>query len=130
MPQMTPGVPPDFAGSLRRHLFDRRSRRQRGWRIRDRVCGIVMALTVLVRCGISHDAARARVDAYLAAVGDSAPELCARLCGSPPDGLSELLGRVEEMIDPMTDAVHLLRGRLVACGQADATPAKPSWDVL
>ncbi|MGH3932113.1 MAG: hypothetical protein ACRDTF_19300 [Pseudonocardiaceae bacterium] len=51
----------------------------------------------------------------------------------PPEDLSELTSRVERMIDPTTDAVHLLsicaacESRLVVRGQADATPAKPYW---
>ncbi|MGH4022600.1 MAG: hypothetical protein ACRDT0_25865 [Pseudonocardiaceae bacterium] len=53
-----------------------------------------------------------------------------------PDDPSELISRVEEMIDPRTDVAHLLPtcaacwSRLVVRGQADATPDRPSWAAL
>jgi hypothetical protein len=48
-----------------------------------------------------------------------------------PEELSELVSRVEQMIDPATDAVHLLPtwagcwSRLVVRGQVDVTPDRP-----
>ena len=53
-----------------------------------------------------------------------------------PEELSEMVSRVEQMIDPDTDAVHLLPtcatcwSRLVVRGQADATPDRPYWAAL
>ena len=47
-----------------------------------------------------------------------------------------MVGRVEQMIDPDTDAVHLLPtcatswSRLVVRGQADAAPDRPYWAAL
>jgi CRISPR/Cas system-associated endoribonuclease Cas2 len=58
------------------------------------------------------------------------------VCAVAPDDLDEMVSRIEEMIDPNTDAVHLLPtcatcwSRLVARGQADATPDKPYWAAL
>ncbi|MGH3975943.1 MAG: CRISPR-associated endonuclease Cas2, partial [Pseudonocardiaceae bacterium] len=66
-----------------------------------------MALTVLVCYDISRDAARARVAAYLQQWGDRI-QRSVFVCVVAPDELTEMIGRVEEMIDPATDAVHLL----------------------
>ena len=47
-----------------------------------------------------------------------------------------MVSRVEKMIDPDTDAVHLLPtcatcwSRLVVRGQADAAPDRPYWAAL
>ncbi|MGH3998886.1 MAG: CRISPR-associated endonuclease Cas2, partial [Pseudonocardiaceae bacterium] len=65
-----------------------------------------MALTVLVCYDISRDAARARVAAYLQQWGDRI-QRSVFVCVVAPDELTEMIGRVEEMIDPATDAVHL-----------------------
>ena len=94
-----------------------------------------MALTVLVCYDISRDSARARVAAYLQQWGDRI-QRSVFVCAVAPEDLDDMVSRVEEMIDPRTDAVHLLPtcatcwSRLVVRGQADATPDKPYWAVL
>lgn len=94
-----------------------------------------MALTVLVCYDISRDAARARVAAYLQQWGDRI-QRSVFVCVVAPEDLSEMISRVEGMIDLTTDAVHVLPtcaacwSRLVVRGQADATPDKPYWAAL
>ncbi|MGH3936678.1 MAG: CRISPR-associated endonuclease Cas2 [Pseudonocardiaceae bacterium] len=94
-----------------------------------------MALTVLVCYDISRDAARARVAAYRQQWGDRI-QRSVFVCVVAPDELTEMIDRVEKMIDSATDAVHLLPScaacwsRLVVRGQADATPDKPYWAAL
>lgn len=94
-----------------------------------------MALTVLVCYDISRDSARAKVAAYLQQWGDRI-QRSVFVCAVSPDDLTEMISRVEQMIDPLTDAVHLLPtcaacwSRLVVRGQADATPDKPYWAAL
>lgn len=94
-----------------------------------------MALTVLVCYDISRDGARARVAAYLQQWGDRI-QRSVFVCVVAPEELNDMVSRVEEMIDPTTDAVHLLPtcaacwSRLIARGQADATLDKPYWAVL
>lgn len=94
-----------------------------------------MALTVLVCYDISRDAARARVAAYLQQWGDRI-QRSVFVCAVAPEEMNEMVGRIEGMIDPDTDAVHLLPtcagcwSRLVVRGQADATPDRPYWAVL
>ncbi|MGQ0776535.1 MAG: hypothetical protein ACT4NY_19270 [Pseudonocardiales bacterium] len=61
---------------------------------------------------------------------------CGFVCVVAPEDVTELIGRVEQMIDLTIDAVHLLPtcaawwSGLVVRGQADATPDKPSWAAL
>ena len=99
------------------------------------VCGVVVALTVLVCYDISRDTSRARVAAYLQQWGDRI-QRSVFVCVLAPEDLTEMVSRIEEMIDPATDAVHLLPtcatcwSRLVVRGQADATPDRPYWAVL
>jgi len=91
-----------------------------------------VALTVLVCYDISRDASRARVAAYLQQWGDRI-QRSVYICAVAPGELSEMVGRVEQMIDPDTDAVHLLPtcatcwSRLVVRGQADPAPDRPYW---
>ena len=92
-------------------------------------------MTILVCYDISRDASRARVAAYLQQWGDRI-QRSVFVCVVAPEEMDEMVGRIEEMIDPDTDAVHLLPAcvtcwsRLVVRGQADATPDKPYWAVL
>jgi len=93
-----------------------------------------MALTVLVCYDISSDSARAKVAGYLQ-WGDRI-QRSVFVCAVSPDDLSEMVGHVEQMIDPVTDAVHLLPtcavcwSKLIVRGQADTTPDKPYWAAL
>jgi CRISPR-associated protein Cas2 len=77
-----------------------------------------VALTVLVCYDISRDASRAKVAAYLQQWGDRI-QRSVYICAVAPEELSELVSRVEQMIDPDTDAVapaaHL-RDVLVSAG--------------
>ncbi|MDQ3154404.1 MAG: CRISPR-associated endonuclease Cas2 [Actinomycetota bacterium] len=94
-----------------------------------------MALTVLVCYDISRDASRARVAAYLQQWGDRI-QRSVYVCAVAPEDLNEMISRVEQMIDPTTDAVHLLPtcaacwSRLVVRGQADAAPDALYWAAL
>ena len=94
-----------------------------------------MALTVLVYYNISREASRVRVVACLQQWSDQI-QRSGYVCVVTPEELSELVSRVEQMIDPATDAVHLLPtlagcwSRLVVRGQADATPDRPCRAVL
>jgi CRISPR-associated protein Cas2 len=75
------------------------------------------------------------VAAYLQQWGDRIHR-SVYVCMVAPEELSELISRVEQMIDPDTDAVHLLPtcatcwSRLVLRGQADAAPDRPYWAAL
>jgi len=72
-----------------------------------------MALTVLVCYDISRDAARARVAAYRQQWGDRI-QRSVFVCVVAPEEMSEMVSRLEEMIDPQKDAE--LQGNLVDHG--------------
>ncbi|MFC0438049.1 CRISPR-associated endonuclease Cas2 [Kutzneria buriramensis] len=94
-----------------------------------------MALTVLVCYDISADGARARVAAYLQQWGDRL-QRSVFVCAVASDELAEVTGRLAAMIEPSTDAVHVLPvcgtcwSKLVAIGQAEREPDKPYWAAL
>ena len=94
-----------------------------------------MALTVLVCYDISADATRARVAAYLQQWGDWI-QRSVFVCAISPEDLDEVNCKLASMIDPNTDAVHLLPAcgtcwsRLTIHGQADRQPDIPYWAVL
>jgi CRISPR-associated protein Cas2 len=91
-----------------------------------------MALTVLVAYDISRDDQRARVAAYLQQWGERL-QRSLFVCAVAPEDLDELHQRLEHMVNPDIDAVHILPtcgtcwGRLIAIGQADAEPDRPYW---
>ena len=76
-----------------------------------------MALTILACYDISADGARARVAAYLQQRG-SRIQRSVFVCAIAPDELDTVRDRLADMIDPNTDAVHLL---------PRAAPAGPNW---
>jgi len=94
-----------------------------------------MALTVLVAYDISEDAARSRVAAYLQQWGDRI-QRSVFVCAIAPEDLDEVNQRLATMIDPDTDAIHLLPAcatcwsRLVVHGQAERHPDAPYWAIL
>ncbi|EWM19883.1 CRISPR-associated endonuclease Cas2 [Kutzneria sp. 744] len=94
-----------------------------------------MALTVLVCYDISADGIRARVAAYLQQWGDRI-QRSVFVCSLAPEDLIEVIARLTAMVEPATDAVHILPAcgtcwsRLVAIGQADREPDKPYWAAL
>jgi CRISPR-associated protein Cas2 len=94
-----------------------------------------MALTVLVAYDISADNARARVAAYLQQWGDRI-QRSVFVCAIAPGDLDEVNARLATMIDPNTDAIHLLPAcatcwsRLTVHGQVNRQPDIPYWAVL
>jgi CRISPR-associated protein Cas2 len=92
-------------------------------------------MTVLVAYDISRDERRARLAAYLQTWGERL-QRSVFVCTVAPDELPELQRRLADMVDPDTDAVHILPtcgacwDRLIAIGQADREPDKPYWMVL
>ena len=94
-----------------------------------------MALTVLVTYDISADHTRARVAAYLQQWGDRL-QRSVFVCAIAPDDLPDVDATLASMIDPNTDAVHLLPvcgscwSTLRTHGQADVPPETPYWAVL
>ena len=93
-----------------------------------------MALTVLVCYDISREASRARIVAHLQQWDDRI-QCSGYVCAVTPEELSELVSRVEQMIDPATDAVRLLLSvrvlvaaggpRAGGCDSGQAAPGSP-----
>lgn len=92
-------------------------------------------MTVLVCYDVSRDSSRARVAAYLQQWGERI-QRSVFVCAIGPEHMDELQHRLTDMVDPHTDAVHILPAcgtcwsRLVAIGQADREPDKPYWASL
>lgn len=86
-----------------------------------------MALTILVCYDISRDANRARVAAYLQQWGERL-QRSVFVCAIAPEDVDELYERLTLMVDPDTDAVHLLPtcgtcwDKLIAIGRPTANP--------
>lgn len=94
-----------------------------------------MALTVLICYDISADRIRARIAAYVQQWGDRI-QRSVFVCALAPDDLAEVTARLTAMVEPATDAVHILpacsmcRSKLAVIGQADREPDKPYWAAL
>jgi CRISPR-associated protein Cas2 len=94
-----------------------------------------MAVTTLVCYDVSRDAARARLAAYLQHWGDRI-QRSVFLCLLDPGDLPDFRARVEGMIDPATDAVHIVPmcvtcwSKITVIGQADLEPNRPYWIAL
>jgi CRISPR-associated protein Cas2 len=94
-----------------------------------------MALTVLVAYDISRDSARAQVAAYLQQWGDRI-QRSVFICAISNSDLTVVTQRIATMINPDTDAVHLLPvcgtcwSRTIVLGQADVEPDRPYWAAL
>jgi CRISPR-associated protein Cas2 len=94
-----------------------------------------MAMTVLAAYDISRDDRRARVAAYLQTWGERL-QRSVFVCTVASAELPGLQNRLADMVDPDTDAVHILPtciacwSQLSAIGQADRAPEKPYWIVL
>ena len=95
---------------------------------------VIVALTVLICYDISREASRAGVVAFLQQWGDRI-QCSGYVCAVTPEELSELVSRVEQMIDPATDAVRLLLSvrvlvaaggpRAGGCDSGQAAPGSP-----
>lgn len=94
-----------------------------------------MALTVVIAYDISEDRRRARVAAHLQVWGDRL-QRSVFLCTLDEEALAELTTRVAEIIDPDTDAVHVMRqcvncwDDVTALGQASTHDEPYYWAVL
>ncbi|MGQ0841594.1 CRISPR-associated endonuclease Cas2 [Actinokineospora sp.] len=94
-----------------------------------------MALTTLVCYDISRDGIRARVAAYLQQWGDRI-QRSVFVCILDPTELADLRDRLAAMIDPKTDAVHIMPtcatcwSKVTVLGQAELEPDRPYWIAL
>ncbi|WP_103349715.1 CRISPR-associated endonuclease Cas2 [Amycolatopsis sp. CA-128772] len=94
-----------------------------------------MALTTLVCYDISRDAVRARVAGYLQHWGDRI-QRSVFVCSIDTADLPDFRERLAGMINPSTDAVHLVPlcatcwSKTVVLGQADLEPDRPYWIAL
>ena len=94
-----------------------------------------MALTHVIAYDISDDRRRARVSAVLQAYGDRV-QRSVFVCDLEAELLSEVRGRVSEIINPETDSVYVFR-QCAACweavgvhGQATVADEPLYWAVL
>ncbi len=94
-----------------------------------------MAMTTLICYDISEDTTRARVAATLQQVGDRI-QRSVFVCVTEPDKLPEVETRLREIIDPDTDAVHIVPlcatcwDKVIVVGQATVQPDCLYWAVL
>lgn len=94
-----------------------------------------MALTTLICYDISRDGTRARVAGYLQQWGDRI-QRSVFICSMDGDDVKEVTRRLSTMINPDTDAVHVMPvcgtcwSRTTTLGQADVEPERPYWMAL
>ena len=94
-----------------------------------------MAMTTLICYDISHDTTRARVAATLQQIGDRI-QRSVFICTTEPDELPATEARLRGLIDPDTDAIHLVPlcgtcwDKVVVIGQATVQPDCLYWAVL
>ncbi|MBN1173573.1 MAG: CRISPR-associated endonuclease Cas2 [Micromonosporaceae bacterium] len=94
-----------------------------------------MAMTTLISYDVSGDTARAQVAATLQQVGDRI-QRSVFVCVTEPGELPEVEARLREIIDPDTDAVHIVPlcaacwDKVIVLGQAEVQPACLYWAVL
>jgi CRISPR-associated protein Cas2 len=94
-----------------------------------------VALTVVITYDISEDRRRARVAAHLQVWGDRI-QRSVFVCTLDDTALTDLTGKIGEIIDPDTDAVHVFR-QCAGCwtdvrvlGQATVDDDPYYWAVL
>lgn len=92
-------------------------------------------MRVLVAYDVSHDARRAHVSAILQGWGDRVQK-SVFLCELGPEELTDVVGRIGDLIDPQTDALLALK-LCATChdgatflGQYHEPPSSPCWIVL
>ena len=93
-----------------------------------------MALRVVISYDISADRVRARVAAILSAWGERIQK-SVFACVADPDEIAEIMMRVDGLIDPRTDSVHLFHQcrdcheRAQLLGQAESFERPLYWVV-
>ncbi len=94
-----------------------------------------MAMTMLICYDVSRDNTRARVAATLQQVGDRI-QRSVFVCTIEPDHLDELTTRLRGLVDPDTDAIHVVPlcaacwDRTIVVGQATMQPEILYWAVM
>lgn len=94
-----------------------------------------MAMTIVAAYDISHDQRRAKVAALLQVWGDRI-QYSLFLLSIPDEDLTELVGKVEALINPKEDSFHVFR-QCATCweshdvrGQADTPTKELCWTVM